>query len=835
MLPPAGPAAPKVEGPPQPQPEIIVWGTKDRLSPAPQDEKQRSVGFVSAVGSEEMRRRTDVSVASAAIRLPGVVLSRGTQTAQAWYPAIRGFDGRYSSVTLDGSMLYLSTRNQRGVPLDFLPAAAINEIVINKTVTPEMDPNSIGGHIEIRTLRVFDNDGQPLTSLDAQAVNYAQPGSLRSGNPSYTLNGVMKRTFGANGDFGFVLAGSAHRDQFNEIINSTTALIQQDGVDIPSGNLLTGNYHRRQHGASFLGKLEGRGDRWYGYLAANYFEEHIREDLSRSNISITPALVTDATEGTGRFSGAAPNALSNFIFNDRHVFSFRTGGEYQTNDRSKIVLNASYLHVNYKEQLLTGAPISGPAVSGTYQITDTQAGTRIEGPAALRDPTQWTQGSDVTATWPIYPLTDNIYTARLEYKSNNFDFSKGVGYDVGIDFRRLHRVLDQSTYNYTLPPGTTINLGQVLIPGSPFDGSDPREPIYVDVNRYWSLLASLGARTLDPGTTADYDLREDVIAPFVSFYYTTDRFRVLAGARYNITRYTDSTHQIVDGQVTPFHITRSLPYLLPNVQGYFNFSDALRVRAAFTVTTALQDFSNFANGRAVGFDYKGNRVINNTNPYLRPRRSYNKDVSIELYRPKGYFSLGYFHKTIVDEVQVVVAYEYDPNGALTQIVQYPINAGGEHVQGIEFESQWRDFSNLAPWLKGVTLDVNGAWFDSTTRVVVGADTERTVKGFRLQPKWVVNMILTYDRGPFSGALIGMVRGRALNSIATTAPNDLYIAPFATLDAKFAYRVNRSLKLYVEGKNLTNSWYREVTGTHANLVSTAIKDGPTIVMGATLNF
>lgn len=833
---PVKPTAPKPDDRAVAQTDIIVWGTKNQLSPSPQDEKRRAIGFLSAVGSEELGRRTDVSVASAALRLPGVVLSRGTQTAQAWYPAVRGFDGRYSSVTLDGSMLYLSTRNQRGVPLDFLPTAAINEIVINKTVTPELDPNSIGGHIEIKTLRVFDNDGKPLTRLDAQVVNYAQPGALSNNNPSLNVSAAVKRTFGRDGNFGFVLAGSVHRDQFNEIINSTTALVQEGDLDIPSGNLLTGNYNRRQRGASVLGKLEGRGDRWYGYLAANYFEEHIREDLSRSNISIVPSLVTGAADRTGSFTGATPSALSNFFFNDRRVVSLRSGGEYQANDTSKLVFNASVLQVHYREQFLTGAPISGPLVTGTYRITDHQASSQITGPPSLSDPTQWTQASDGTASRAIYPLTDRIYTARLEYKSNNFDFSKGFGFDAGLDFRRLHRTLDQSTYNYALPGGTTLKLSQVLIPGSPFDGANPGKPIYVDVNRYWNLLSALGTRTLDPGITADYDLQEDVVAPFISFYYTADRFRILAGARYNITRYKDSTYQIVDEIPAPFSITRSLPYLLPNIQGYYDLENGVRLRAAYTETTALQDYSNFANGRAIGYDYKGNRVVNNTNPYLKPRHSYNQDVSIELYRPKGYFSLGYFHKTIVDEVQVVVQYQYDSSGVLTQIVQYPINGGGEHVQGIEFEGQWRDFSALAPWLRGLTLDVNGAWFDSATEVVVGPDNiRRTISGFRLQPKWVVNMILSYNRGPFSASIIGMARGRALTGIATTPAGDIYISPFSTLDAKLGYRINPSFKVYVEGKNLTNYWYREVTGIRANAVSTAIKDGPSFVIGATLNF
>lgn len=828
----------KASHPPPQEPveqDIIVFGTLDRLSPSPQDEKRQAINFVSAVGSVELSQRTDVSVASAALRLPGVVLSRGTQTAQAWYPAIRGFDGRYSSVTLDGSMLYLSTRNQRGIPLDFLPAAAVNEIVVNKTVTPEMDPNSIGGHIEIRTLRVFDNGGKPLTAFDAQAINYAKPGALTNGNPSFNMNGVLKRMLGPSGNFGFVLAGSVHRDRFDETLNSTTALVQQGGIDIPSGNLLTGDYDRQQRGKSLLAKIEGRGDRWYGYLAANYFDEHIRENLSRSNVSIVPTLVTGAMGGRGSFSGATPSAISNVYRNDRQIVSIRSGAELQTGQRSKLIVNASFLHVDYREQLQTGAPIAGPKVTGAYAITDTQAASHISGPTTLNDPTQWQQGADGTASWAMFPVEDRIYTGRVEYKFNNFGSSRGLGFDAGIDFRRLHRTLDQTTTSYTLPPGTSIKLSQVLAPGSTFDGANPGSPIYVDAARYWGLLSSIAVRSVDPNLTADYDLREDVIAPFLSGYYTTDKFRVLGGVRYNITRYADATHQLVNGLPVPFKISRSLPYLLPNLQGYYDAADGVRIRAALTETTALQDFSTFANGTAIGFDYKGNQVINHTNPYLRPRRSFNQDIGVEVYRPIGYFSLGYFHKTIVDESQVLTQFQYDANGVFIASSQSTINGGGEHTQGIELEGQWRDLRAVAPWLRGITLDLNGAWFSSQTLVLDDTGNRRSIDGLRLQPKWVVNLIASYSRGKLSGSLLGMVRGRALYSIATTAPGDIYIAPFATLDTKLEYRLRPGFRLYLEGRNLTNHWYKEVTGIKADLVSTAIKDGPTFVLGASANF
>ncbi|WP_336961336.1 TonB-dependent receptor [Sphingobium aquiterrae] len=817
----------------EPANEIIVTGTKKRLSASPQDEKQMSIAFVATVGSEEMAKRTDTSVVAALERLPGVVRQRGTQTSQAWYPAIRGFSGWYNSVSIDGGMLYLSTRNQRGVPLDFIPTAVVNELVVSKTVTPEMDANSIGGHIDVRTLRSFDNDGQPLTMLDTQGVFYSQPGSLNNANPSYAINGVIKRTFGPDGNFGFVLGGSTHKDQYSEKINNSSGFVQRDGVDIPSGNLQRGNYNSRAHGLSLMGKLEGRGDKWYGYVAGNYFRERIWRDLTRSNVSIVPANVTNVADGTGSFTGATPTALSQIYYNDRKVFSVRGGLEYQTGETSKIVANASYLDANFGEGFWTGGSFTPGTVSGTYNVTDRTPGTTISSAVNLNDPTRWMQAAGTVATQEEYPLSTRIVTGRIEFKSNNFDFSDGIGFDVGVDYRRMWRKLSQYQDRSVL--ASAINVGQVLDDRSTFNGANPAAPIYIDQNKYYNLMRSLGTTTRVYNDTANYDLDETVIAPFAALYYTTETFRVIAGVRYNITDYDNSVATITNGAITPLNTSRRLPYLLPNVQGYYNLGGGFRVRAAYTETTALQNYGDFATGITTNVDGKGNPYVQGANPLLKPRLSFNEDVSLEWYGDKGYVSLGYFHKTVKNEAVSIRQENYDSNGVLISTTQQPVNAGSANVHGIEFESQIRDLTGISPLLRGLTVDLNGAWFASTTDLLVSQGVTRSLDGFRQQPKWVTNLILTYDNGPFSASLIGMTRGKALLSITSTPATDVYLKPFSTLDAKIGYQLTRNVKLYAEGRNLTNYWYKEVTGVNSDKISTAIQGGRTFIVGAKMTF
>jgi hypothetical protein len=252
------------------------------------------------------------------------------------------------------------------------------------------------------------------------------------------------------------------------------------------------------------------------YVGGNYFQEDIARDLSRSNVAIVPADVTNATRDTGDFSAATPSALSHLYGNDRQVFSVRSGLEYRTNERSKIVFNASYLKARFDERSWIGAPFIGPNVSGSYAIDDRSASSTIAGAPALHDPTQWMQAS-AAAKQIFYPLRTDIITARLEYKANDFAFSHGLGYDFGVDFRQMWRRLDQYQIDYQLPAGTTMALGEVLADGSAFVGADPGQPIYVSADKYWNRMSSLGLRTLTVPQSSNYQLSEAVIAPFAAF------------------------------------------------------------------------------------------------------------------------------------------------------------------------------------------------------------------------------------------------------------------------------------------------------------------------------
>ncbi len=49
--------------------------------------------------------------------------------------------------------------DRRGVALDVLPSELVQSLAVVKTLTPDMDANSLGGMCRFESLSAFDHDG----------------------------------------------------------------------------------------------------------------------------------------------------------------------------------------------------------------------------------------------------------------------------------------------------------------------------------------------------------------------------------------------------------------------------------------------------------------------------------------------------------------------------------------------------------------------------------------------------------------------------------------------------------------------------------------------------
>ncbi len=821
---PAGEVAPQVL-------EAVVITGKVSINSTPEEIKRLNVAIVDSMTAEQIGQLPDASLAEVMDRIVGVSSDLGFNSSQPRTVTMRGFDARYNSMQVDGNPIWNSSRNNRGTQLDVFPAGAVSEVNAFKTTTPDQDANSIGGHIELRTLRAFDGGTQPFTRASVSVGASEQDGVPDSNLLPVRVSAVTRKSFGTNQRIGVVFGGDYLREHFYDVYNTNTGFSQIGGIDVVNGSIFTGLGDKDSTRQSLYGKLEFRTqDQLYAFVSLSYFRAINDEHYYRGGPFLTATAVTNAAVGRGTFARATnENYLESYTL-DRTTWLLGSGLDYRVGGNAVLKLRSSYTRYIHDEVLATGERFQTAAVTaGTYKLNDTDGGLALNPDVAISDPKNWNYRVARAAVVTNLPNTDDVYTLRADYNLNSYASARGLGFNTGLFWRRLDRRFDNTGESYLLPAGTVLTLAQVLNPKAPqvLDGVNPA---IIDPDVYWNLLKSKGTRTANPALSSDYHLIEDVYAAHAAVTYARENWRLMAGARVEETRLTNSTGNVVNSVNTP--VTRDLTYrnTLPNVQASYDFTPRLRLRAAFTKTLARPDFNQFAMGQTETRDSNGFPVITGTNPDLPPRLASGYDLSAEYNFKDGYASVGLFHKDLANESFNQTTRDTNPAGNVIFTRTIPLGSGSGNLRG--FEASWvkRRFSELPAPFNGFGLEANFTRLDGEWNVVFANGTRRTVDGLRNQPRWLGSIIPSYTIGRFELRAPWRLRGKTFTgTFGTTAAGDVYARTYARLDLQATYKLNRAWKLFAECRNLNETFWTQETGLNGSTTA-AVNPGRSFWLG-----
>lgn len=112
-----------------------------------------SDAFSSVIATDDLGNFVDQNVAESLRRLPGVVLERNE--GEGTHVAIRGLGANFVAVTMNGAEM-AGVGDDRKVGLDGISGDSLGAIEVFKTLTPEMNLNSIGGMVNVKTISAFD-------------------------------------------------------------------------------------------------------------------------------------------------------------------------------------------------------------------------------------------------------------------------------------------------------------------------------------------------------------------------------------------------------------------------------------------------------------------------------------------------------------------------------------------------------------------------------------------------------------------------------------------------------------------------------------------------------
>ena len=857
--------------------EIVVTGFRASLQSAVAA-KRRESGVVDVVKAEDIADFPDLNLAESLQRIPGVVITRAN--GEGRQISVRGLGSEYTRVRLNGMEAIATTggtansggtNRTRGFDFNIFASELFNSLTVRKTASADVEEGSLGATVDLQTARPFDY-AKPQFVLGAQA---SYNDLARQVTPRLTA--LASRTW-MDGKFGAVVSAAYEERHIleeganitrwtyggmNGGFNAASTLAGYSLAQINDTNIATAIYHPRipayvsyDIGSKRLGvtgALQFRPDDatlltldvLYSDVKSTRDEAQLQAiGFSRAGAgkpqSIIRSGVVDASHNLiqGVFDNvdlrtqAAHDELetqfNQYTFTATRTFTddFKAGfvGGYSdskfTNPVSTIITfdraNSSGYAYDFRSRL--------PAITLGFDPTLPANWTMINGTSEVR----------------IRPnaVENQFSTAKVygEYRLND-----SVTLKSGVDYRRF-QFDSNGQYRTTETVVNTLTPAQLASVSTVFSGfgrnmdmpaGNATAWLVPDINKFIAfdnIYSNSGIYALSDTTnssargqfiTVDEKDTGAYAQADVNFMAFGLRFRGDAGLRYVKTQQVSTGYAAVGGVIQLVSASREYTNVLPAANLAVDLSDTMVARLSAAQTIARPSISTLTPGGDVAIQ-GANRAFSSGNPFIKPTKSDNVDVSFEWYPDKdSLLAVGFFYKkfnTFVQTLRQDIPFNQLglPTSLLTGttalptdifIVTQPVNSPGGTLKGVEINVQKRlDF--LPGWLSNFGVQGNYTFVDSSisylTSTTPGAATiNETLVGLS---KNAANATLYYETDKFSirGSLayrqgyLTQVPGNDGNSVHGTNET-------LNFDAQASYQVNDKLKLSIEGINLTDEF------------------------------
>jgi iron complex outermembrane recepter protein len=376
-----------------------------------------------------------------------------------------------------------------------------------------------------------------------------------------------------------------------------------------------------------------------------------------------------------------------------------------------------------------------------------------------------------------------------QFVTTSFAPGGGIFSDLSGNFPR--------SWLNTLYPGGTIEDGsQTFVDQLNFAGKAPVSPL--SVSHVNEKTKGLYATTDLEGTLFGLSAHAN------------------AGVRYVKTNLVSTG---LDNNSTPISVESEYDNVLPAANLKLDVNDKLVLRLAGAKVMQRADLADLATSFNVN---PGGGSATLGNPQLKPYEATQYDLAAEYYFSReGLISLTLFHKdvknftistTTLADIPGYVPLNRPPGDPLGNkfFITQKQNGSGARIKGFELSYQ-QPFTFLPAAWQGFGTVLNYTYSDAET--TTGAPYEGLARD-------TYNLIGYYEQGPVNVRLAYNYRSKVAQTIgANLNANSLgsglaadgkpiglyqYLAPQGFLDASVSYQVNQTVKLVLEGSNLTGT-------------------------------
>ncbi len=799
---------------------ILVIGQQANLGSS--ISRQRAADGVSTVLTRDaVGQFPDQNVAEALRRAPGINVLN--DQGEGRFVSVRGLDPNLNSTSINGNRVLATGGADRSAALDVIPSELVESIEIKKTLTPDMDGDTIGGSVEINTTSAFDRktgffsvkaEGSYNELQDAVSPKVGLDFSTRLGENFGVSGGISynKRKFGSDNvemdgwsetDDGLVYAEDLEFRDYDVTRERIGASLSFDARVGSSTELYLRGLYSRFDDQEFRRRLIFGFDEEpnSGAGTSATFDSgdgriEVRRDLKdRQEIQTIKTISFGGKTETGPWRLTYDAAWSEARqFEDGSVDPIRFRRRFQTPGALEVTIDTSRLQ------------------RPTYSIT--------EGEAAFLDPSGYVptlleRTTDEDARDREYSLRGDVVRSfalsngtfevqggvKARFRDKKQDFTIDLFDDFDGDLT-LADVLGKQTYG----------LAHI----DPVPGPKQWRDFYKA-----NGTTDMGRNDLESdwvSAAEDYTAKEDILAGYLLGRFDNSVLRVIGGVRVERTKneFTGNRLDVNEDEetlaITPVAFKRQYTDWLPSLNVRYAPTRDVVVRAGVFRSVVRPKLSSIAPRFVVEENEDGDREGTFGNPDLKPYRAWNVDFTTEYYFARNaVVQGGVFYKRISDFI-VDATFEEDDapyegvyNGIPFTEATIPLNGDKATVKGFEFAYQQAlDF--LPGALDGLLVNLNYTYTDAKGRLADGTSTDGRSIPLTASSKHTFNAVLGYEKGPVSVRLSGAYRSGYLDEIAGDAEEDRYVRDHFQLDLTAKYQVMKNVQLIGELVNILDEPY-----------------------------
>lgn len=754
-------------------------------------------------------------------------------------------------MTLNGNRIPSAEGDNRKVQMDVIPSDMIQTIEVNKTLTPDMDADAIGGSVDLVTRAAAGGQRISLTLLGG--YNPIRTGATGSGSFVYG-----NRFF--NDRLGVVLSASyMNKDYGSDNIEAVWA--QDDGGNVYVEEMDIRKYDvqriRRSATLNIDWKIDSRNTiaadlmyNWRDDREARYRTQFkdIEPVYDGSTITGYEGTVVRETKG-----GIDDRRNRTRRLEDQRVQSYVLSGTHLLSPKVDMDWSLSYAkasedrpHERYIEYVQEG-------LSMNEDLADTRL-PYVDAPGQ--------NYSDFV----FDKLTEqHDYTQEEEYAAKvNLRMPLSVVREqkgrlrVGLSARWKNKRRSNDFYEY-VPTGSMPVLSDMehVVYDRPLVQGDRYVPGMFVSSGYIGNVdlynPSLFTPEADPSEymAGNYDAGERILAGYLRWDQNiTNDLMFIAGVRVENTDLDYRGNYILDedyDNADERHNRNNYTNVLPGLTLKYDLNDRTVLRAAFT--TALARPNYYALVPYVDIQ-REKREITAGNPNLKATYSYNFDLLGEYYsKSVGIVSGGFFYKRLDNFIFNYLDIDYTAEKFAADFPGFtnPIGAGevweylrpmnGRSVDMFGFEVALQRKLDFLPgrFLRNFGVMLNYTFTHSVTRGIYNEDgEERTNVSLPGTAPHMVNASLSWENSRLSVRVSLNYTAGYLDEVASEAFGDRYYDGQLFLDANASYRFGKYVRVFFEANNLTNQPLRYYQGIRSRMAQLEYYKG-TFNLGIKIDF